>query len=81
MTARDCAAELAEGLGGIAGRMLAAVGLPLVEPDGRSAANSRWPGALATHPREATGRDFATMLLQDEEGRLFWASDHRARPC
>jgi two-component system cell cycle sensor histidine kinase/response regulator CckA len=85
LLARDPLADLAAALAGKPGRMLGAAGFAaaLVEPDGRiRAANHTLASRIGlAAARDAVGRDFANLLVQDDEGHLFWANDrHHVTP-
>ncbi|PEQ13149.1 hybrid sensor histidine kinase/response regulator [Novosphingobium sp. PC22D] len=83
-TADDPVAELVRRLDGKAGRTLAKAGISaaLVDPDGIIRAASAGFAERATGDPfiDTTGQEFVSLLHQDEDGRIAWASEGEGGP-
>ena len=79
LTPPDLVGELIPHFEGKLGRALASAGLSLaiVDPDGKLRASSPGFAMRATGDAAAllTGKDFASLMLQDESDRISWARD------
>ncbi|WP_309753427.1 ATP-binding protein [Novosphingobium sp.] len=79
LTPPDLVSEMIPHFEGKLGRALASAGLTLaiVDPDGKLRAASPGFAARATGDAAAilTGKDFASLMLQDEGDRISWARD------
>ncbi|MDE2302608.1 MAG: response regulator [Sphingomonadales bacterium] len=76
----DPVAELAAGIAGKPGAVLAAAGIAaaIVDPDGaiRSASAGFADRATGDPAAAMAGSDFVAQLAQDEDGRLYWSRDN-----
>ncbi len=81
LVAADPLADLARGLTGRPGQLLGAAGLAaaVVDPEGliRAASPGFAERGLGDAQAATAGREFVSLLAQDDDGRLFWARDTR----